>query len=99
MTVYALSSIGNQLQNFTIIQTFLFRKYKFSQGGGIVVARRSDPDHLENVQENTKKFKISNLKILMIQKGTTFDHDFYVFVGKQCRTENVYLGHQYNIFI
>ena len=24
----------------------------------------------------------------MIQKGTTFDHDFYVIVGKQCRTEN-----------
>ena len=22
----------------------------------------------------------------MIQEGTTFDHDFYVVVGKQCRT-------------
>ena len=25
---------------------------------------------------------------MMIQEGTTFDHDFYVVVGKQCRTEN-----------
>ena len=25
---------------------------------------------------------------LMDQKVTTFDHDFYVDVGKQCRTEN-----------
>ena len=24
----------------------------------------------------------------MCQEGTTFDHDFYVDVGKQCRTEN-----------
>ena len=23
----------------------------------------------------------------------TFDHDFYVVVGKQCRTENAYAGH------
>ena len=35
----------------------------------------------------------------MIQKGTTLDHDFYVAVGKQCRTENAYAGHQRNIFI
>ena len=35
----------------------------------------------------------------MEQKGMTFDHDFYVVVGKQCRTENVYAGHQHNIFI
>ena len=34
---------------------------------------------------------------LMNQKGTTFDHDFYVVVGKQCRTENAYACH--NIFI
>ena len=33
----------------------------------------------------------------MIQKGTTFDHDFVV--GKQCRTENVHAGQQHNIFI
>ena len=37
--------------------------------------------------------------ILMSQEGTTFDHDFYVVVGKQCRTENVYAGYQYIIFI
>ena len=24
----------------------------------------------------------------MEQKGMTFDHDFYVDVGKKCRTEN-----------
>ena len=35
----------------------------------------------------------------MIQEGMTFDHDFYVVVGKQCRTENEYAGHQHNIFI
>ena len=33
----------------------------------------------------------------MDRKGTTFDHDYYVIVGKQCRTENVYTGHQPNI--
>ena len=40
-----------------------------------------------------------NKRISMEQKGMTFDHDFYVVVGKQCRTENVYAGHQHNIFI
>ena len=38
-------------------------------------------------------------KILMEQKGMTFDNDFYVVVGKQCRTENAYAVHQNNIFI
>ena len=33
----------------------------------------------------------------MKQKGMTFDPDFYVVVGKQCRTENAYAGHQHNI--
>ena len=28
----------------------------------------------------------------MEQKGMTFDHDFYVVVGKQCSTENAYAG-------
>ena len=32
----------------------------------------------------------------MIQEGTTFDHDFYVVVGKQWRTENAYAGHKHN---
>ena len=32
-------------------------------------------------------------------KGMTFDHDFYVVVGKQFRTKNAYAGHQHNIFI
>ena len=35
----------------------------------------------------------------MEQKGMTLDHDFYVVVGKQCRTDNAYAGHQHNIFI
>ena len=35
----------------------------------------------------------------MIQKGITFDHDFYVVAGKQWRTENAYAGNQHNIFI
>ena len=35
----------------------------------------------------------------MEQKGMTFDHDFYIVVDKQCRTENAYGGHQHNIFI
>ena len=34
-----------------------------------------------------------NHNIFMIQEGTTLDHDFYVDVGKQCRTENAYAGH------
>ena len=29
-------------------------------------------------------------KFEMEQKGMTFDHDFYVVVGKQCRTEKTY---------
>ena len=33
----------------------------------------------------------------MIQEGMTFDHNFYVVVGKQWRTENAYAGHQHNI--
>ena len=37
--------------------------------------------------------------VVMYQKGNTLDHDFYVVVGKQCRVENAYAGHQYNIFI
>ena len=36
---------------------------------------------------------------LMCQIGSTLDHDFYVVVGKQCRTENAKVGHQHNIFI
>ena len=32
-------------------------------------------------------------------EGMTFDRDCYVVVGKQCRTENAYAGHQHNIFI
>ena len=33
----------------------------------------------------------------MDQKGTTFDHDFYVVVGKQCcTTESAYAGYQHN---
>ena len=35
----------------------------------------------------------------MDQKGTILDHDFYVVVGKQCRTESAYADHQHNIFI
>ena len=40
-----------------------------------------------------------NKKYRMEQKGMTFDQDFYVFVGKQCRTENASAGQQYNISI
>ena len=31
------------------------------------------------------------------QKGMDLNHNFYVVVGKQCRTENGKTGHQYNI--
>ena len=31
-------------------------------------------------------------------EGYEFGHVFYV-VGKQCRKENAYTGHQHNIFI
>ena len=30
--------------------------------------------------------------IMMELKAMTLDHDFYVVVGKQCRTENAYTG-------
>ena len=33
----------------------------------------------------------------MCQKGNTLGHEFYVPVGKQCRTENAYAVHQHNI--
>ena len=33
----------------------------------------------------------------MRQKGIDLNHDFYVVVSKQCRTENAYTGHQHNI--
>ena len=56
---------------------------------------------------NKKAYKSIKGQILMLsqyleemeQKGMTFDHNFYAVVGKQCRTENVYAGHQNNIFI
>ena len=37
----------------------------------------------------SKKFYLLQSK-KMEQKGITFDHDFYVVVGKQCRTKNLY---------
>ena len=43
--------------------------------------------------------KVYSFKLKMEQKGMTFDHDLYVIVGKQCRTENACAGHQHNIFI
>ena len=33
------------------------------------------------------------------QKGIDLNHDFHVVVCKQYRTENVYTGHQHNIFV
>ena len=38
-----------------------------------------------------------NLQNLMEQKSMTFYHDFYVVIGKQCRTENA--GHQHHTSI
>ena len=49
--------------------------------------------------ELSKKFPYSEINFNMEQKGMTFDHNFSVVVGKQCRTENAYVGHQQNIFI
>ena len=52
---------------------------------------------------NYSQSKFGPLEFFLFQmmelKGMTFDHDFYVVVGKQCRTENAYAGHQHNIFI
>ena len=31
---------------------------------------------------------------LIEQKGMHLNHNFYLFVGKQCRTENAKTGHQ-----
>ena len=49
-------------------------------------------------------YKLTDKKVTMCldameQKGMTFDHNFYVVVVKQCRTENAYARHQHNIFI
>ena len=38
------------------------------------------------------------VKNVMHQKGINLNHNFYV-VGKQCRTENAYMGNQHNIFM
>ena len=35
-----------------------------------------------------KQQTIDRVFMMMCQKGTNLDHDFYVVVGKQCRTEN-----------
>ena len=48
---------------------------------------------------NQNEAKKKSQSFMMEQKGMTFDHDFYVVVGKQCRTQNAYTGHQHNIFI
>ena len=53
---------------------------------------------LEDYWKTVILYKV-DFALLMEQKGMTFDHDFYVVVGKQCRTENAYAGHQHNIFI
>ena len=43
--------------------------------------------------------KLTNLSgELMEQKGMTFDHDFYVVVDKQCRTEIIVLVTRVRIF-
>ena len=34
----------------------------------------------------------------MEQKGMTFDHDFYVVVDKQCRTENAYVTNTISLY-
>ena len=48
---------------------------------------RVNHDKLKHLGKLTKIF----------QKGIDLNHDFYVVVGKQYRTENVYTGHQHNI--
>ena len=47
-------------------------------------------DRMYNISKMIKVIVyLMNLHIfLMEQKGRTVDHDFYVVVGKQCRTEN-----------
>ena len=40
-----------------------------------------------------------NANIIDGTESYDFGHDFYVVVGKQCRTGNAYAGHQHNIFI
>ena len=43
--------------------------------------------------------KLPSLRTISDQKGIDLNHDFYVVVGKQYRTENAYTSHQHNIFI
>ena len=39
------------------------------------------------------------LSLRIEQKGMHLNHDYYQVVGNQCRKENAYTGHQYNIFL
>ena len=53
--------------------------------------------HLRNSKDIN--MEITSCAFLIRQKDIVLlNHDFYVFVGKQCRTENSYTGQQYNIF-
>ena len=54
-----------------------------------------------NISEDIlNEYRKNNIiKHLIEQKGMTFDHNIYVVIGKQCRTENVYACHKHNTFI
>ena len=45
------------------------------------------------------KWTLSNVEQLIHQKGMHLNYNIYVVVDKQCYTQNVYTGHQHNIFI
>ena len=61
--------------------------------------KKLENSHSSYLFQDTNAYLNLHMAGWMCQKGTTLDNDFYVVVGKQCRTENAYAGHQHNIFI
>ena len=53
----------------------------------------------KDIKTNVSILWVSEFYREIHKKGMHLNHNFYVVVGKQCCTENAYMGHQYNIFI
>ena len=75
--------------------------YNIKNGANMLIVSTFALANLKEQQLCTMESKRekSNTYISMRQKGIDLNHNFYVVVGKQCRTENVHTGHQYNTFI
>ena len=70
-----------------------------------ILGKGTDKELTKNREESNISFVLIREKKALIirekirQKGIDLNHDFYVVVGKQYRTENAYTGHQHNISI